>query len=58
LVSAAPVTAAPEAPVSGFGGFELSESAEYKRVVAKCIEMGLNPKDPKDFTKALNALDM
>jgi 3-oxoacyl-[acyl-carrier protein] reductase len=58
LVSAAPVTAAPEAPVAGFGSFELSETAEYKRVVAKCLEMGLDPKDPKDFTKALNALSM
>lgn len=58
LVSAAPVTAAPEAPITGFGNFELSETAEYKRIVAKCIEMGLNPNNPQDFKKALDSMNL
>lgn len=56
MVAAAPVTAAPEARIEGFNGFQLSDTAQYNQVVAKAAELGLNPNDPQQFTKAFNAL--
>ena len=63
LVSAAPVASTPtEAAVAttipGFNGFELSDTKEYNQVVAKCIEMKLNPNKNEDFMTALHALNL
>lgn len=56
MVAANPITATPEARIDGFNGFQLSETAQYQQVVAKATELGLNPNNPVEFTKAFNAL--
>lgn len=63
LVSAVPVASTPTeaaatTTIPGFNGFELSDTKEYNQVVAKCLEMKLNPNKNEDFMTALHALNL